>query len=162
VDECFIITLGVGPSIALPSHWNYSLLFAILLLIAVGIGCLLDSPLEAIYAHVPPQQLFRARVVYTFMETLGSAVGLVIGLFVLQNELIARLTSSTDILQDPATVLAGMSSLPFEIQRILRKILAASLSRVWVLFTATAGSCLLVSFLVRHKTSASQFEVGSS
>ena len=96
------------------------------------------------------------------METLGSAVGLVIGLFVLQNELIARVASSTDILQDPATVLAGMSSLPFEIQRILRKILAASLSRVWVLFTATAGSCLLVSPLIRHKTSASQFEVGSS
>jgi hypothetical protein len=124
------LTLGIGLSIALPSHWNYPLLIAILLLIALGIGSLLDSPREALYAHVPCHQYFRARVVYMFVETLGSAVGLVIGLFVLQNELIARLASSSDSSQDPATVLAVMSSLPSETQEILRTILAASLSRV--------------------------------
>lgn len=156
------LTPGIGLSIALPSHWNCPSLVTVLLLIALGIGSLLDSPREALYAHVPCHQYFRTRVVYTFVKTLGSAVGLVIGLFVLQNELIARLASSTDMLQDPATLLAGPSSLPLEIQEILRTTLAASLGRVWILFTATAGSCLLVSLLIRHKKSASQFEVGPS
>jgi MFS family permease len=157
-----LLTLGVGLIIALPSHWNYPLLVTTLLLISVGIGCLLESPREALYIHVPPQQRFRARVVYTFMETLGSAVGLVVGLFVLQNEMIVRLASSAVTSQDPATMLARMSSLPLEIQEILRTILAASLSRVWTLCTAAAGSCLLISFVIRHKTSARQFGVGSS
>jgi MFS family permease len=157
-----LLTLGVGLIIALPYHWNYSLLVTTLLLISVGIGCLLESPREALYIHVPPQQRFRARVVYAFLETLGSAVGLVVGLFVLQNELIARLASSAITSQDPTTALARMTSLPLEIQEILRTILAASLGRVWILYTAAAGLCLLISFLIRHKTSARQFGVGSS
>ena len=96
------------------------------------------------------------------METLGSAVGLVVGLFVLRNELIARLASSADVSQDPATVLTGMGPVPLKSQEILRTILMASLSRVWVFYTAAAGLCLLISFLIRHKTSARQFWVGSS
>jgi hypothetical protein len=86
------------------------------------------------------------------METLGSAKCLVIGQVVLQSEVIARLTSSAATSQDPVTVLADLHSLPLEMQNILRSVLTASLSRVWVLFTAAAGLYLLVGFLIRHKT----------
>ena len=85
-----------------------------------------------------------------------------VGQVVLQNELTTRLVISADLSQDPATVLADMGSLPFEMREVLRTVLTASLSRVWTLCTAAAGSCLLISFVIRHKTSARQFGVGSS
>jgi hypothetical protein len=84
----------------------------------------------------------------------------VIGQVILQNELRIRLESPdtvgipAEILDSVAkqvTVLVDLDTLPLEMQEVLRTILTASLSRVWTVFTATAGVCLLVSFLIRHK-----------
>lgn len=154
-----VLTLGIGFSIAFPSHRNLPLLVFVLLPIAVGTGLLFDAPLFALYSHSPCEDHSRVKAACTFVRTLGSGIGLVVGQVVLQNELITQLANSADISQDPITVLSDLSSLPLEMQEVLRPILTASLSRVRVLFTATAGLCLLVSFLIRHKRMLRQFEV---
>jgi hypothetical protein len=92
---------------------------------------------------------------------MSSAIGLVIGQVVLQNELRHRLKSPDtagipqEFLERAAkqvTALADLDGLPLGMQEVLRNILTASLSRVWIVFTATAAMCLLASFLIRHKS----------
>jgi MFS family permease len=154
------LTLGIGLAIAFPSHRNWPLIVFVLLLVAAGIGPLFQAPLLALQAQVLPEDTSRANGAFAFTRTMSSGIGLVIGQVVLQNELRIRL-ASPDTVGIPAelldrvakqvTVLSDLDTLPLEMQEVLRTILTASLSRVWTVFTATAGLCLLVSFLIRHK-----------
>jgi MFS family permease len=154
------LTLGIGLAIAFPSHRNWPLIVFVLLLVAAGIGPLFQAPLLALQAQVLPEDTSRANGAFAFTRTMSSGIGLVIGQVVLQNELRIRL-ASPDTVGIPAellgrvakqvTVLSDLDTLPLEMQEVLRTILTGSLSRVWTVFTATAGLCLLVSFLIRHK-----------
>jgi hypothetical protein len=154
------LTLGIGLAIVFPSHRNWPLIVFVLLLVAAGIGPLFQAPLLALQAQVLPEDTSRAIGTFAFTRTMSSGIGLVIGQVVLQNELRIRLESPdtvgvpAEILDSVAkqvTVLVDLDTLPLEMQEVLRTILTASLSRAWIVFTATAGVCLLVSFLIRHK-----------
>jgi MFS family permease len=155
------LTLGIGLSIAFSSHRNWPLVVFVLLLIAAGIGPLFQAPLLALQAQVNPEDTSRANGAFAFTRTMSSAIGLVIGQVVLQNELRHRLKSPDtagipqEFLERAAkqvTALADLDGLPLGMQEVLRNILTASLSRVWIVFTATAAMCLLASFLIRHKS----------
>ena len=90
---------------------------------------------------------------------MSSGVGLVMGQVVLQNHLRTHLpdAAASGVLQalldrtvEEVTALGHISGLPAEQQNLLREVLKVSLSRVWIMFTATAGACLLVSLLIKH------------
>lgn len=155
------LTLGIGLAIAFPSDRNWPLIVFVLLLAAAGIGPLFQAPLLALQAQVLAEDTSRANGAFAFTRTMSSAIGLVIGQVVLQNELGTRLEGSDtagipqevlDRVAKQITALYDLDALPLGMQEVLREILTASLSRVWIVFTATAGMCLLVSFLIRHKT----------
>jgi hypothetical protein len=55
-----------------------------------------------------------------------------------------------DRIREEVTALASISDLSAGQQDSLREALSASLSRVWIMYTATAGACLLVSLLIKH------------
>jgi EmrB/QacA subfamily drug resistance transporter len=154
------LTLGLGLAIAFPSRRSWPLIVFVLLLIAAGIGPLFQAPLLALQAQILAEDTSRANGAFAFTRTMSSAIGLVIGQVVLQNELRNRLKGpdTAGIPQDlldrvakQVTALADLKGLPLEMQDVLRKILTDSLSRVWIVFTATAGMCLLVGFLIGHK-----------
>jgi len=155
------LALGLGLAIAFSSHKSWPLIVFVLLLIAAGIGPLFQAPLLALQAQVLAEDTSRANGAFAFTRTMSSAIGLVIGQVVLQNELRHRLMSPEtagipqellDRVAKQVTALADLDGLPLEIQDVLRNILTASLSRVWIVFTATVAMCLLVSSLIRHKT----------
>lgn len=154
------LTLGVGLAIAFPSYRNWPLIVFVLLLAAAGIGPLFQAPLLALQAQVNPEDTSRANGAFAFTRTISSGMGLVIGQVILQNELRLRLRSPDtagipaeflDHVAKQVTVLADMKTLPLPMQEVLRTILTASLSRIWIVFTAAAGMCLLVSFLIKYK-----------
>ena len=148
------LTLGIGLSIALASYWNWLLLASVLLLIGAGIGPLLELPLYVLYHSTPASDSTQARAAFTFTQTLGSVIGLIIGQALLQDGLITRMAHAVEGNPDPVTLLADLDSLPLELQIVLRPILTASLRLVWQFFTITAGMCLLASFLIKHNAPA--------
>jgi MFS family permease len=154
------LTLGLGLAIAFPSRRSWPLIVFVLLLIAAGIGPLFQAPLLALQAQVLAEDTSRANGAFAFTRTMSSAIGLVIGQVVLQNGLRNRLKGPDtagipqdllDRVAEQVTALADLKGLPLEMQDVLRKILTDSLSRVWIVFTTTAGMCLLVGFLIGHK-----------
>jgi hypothetical protein len=150
----------LGLAIAFPSRRSWPLIVFVLLLIAAGIGPLFQAPLLALQAQVLAEDTSRANGAFAFTRTMSSAIGLVIGQVVLQNGLRNRLKGPDtagipqdllDRVAEQVTALADLKGLPLEMQDVLRKILTDSLSRVWIVFTTTAGMCLLVGFLIGHK-----------
>lgn len=153
------LTLGLGLSITFPSHRDWALIACVQLLLAFGIGPLFQAPLLALQASSSPEDVSRANGAFAFMRTMSSGVGLVVGQVVLQNQLQAHLSDAAaagipqafvDRVLEEVTALSDISGLPVGQQEVLREALRASLSRVWIMFTATAGACLLVSLLIRH------------
>lgn len=154
------LTLGLGLSIAFPFHREWALIVCVQLLLAIGIGPLFQAPLLALQASSAPEDASRANGAFAFMRAMSSGVGLVVGQVVLQNQLQTHLAGAaatagipqalTDRVLKEVTALSDISGLPAGQQEVLREALRASLSRVWMMFTATAGACLLVTLLIRH------------
>jgi MFS family permease len=154
-----ILTLGVGISIAFPASRNWSLIVIVQLLLAIGIGPLFQSPLLALQAATAPEDVSRANGAFVFMRTISSGIGLVMGQVLLQNQLQSHISGRAtlwiphgvlDRIREEVTALASISDLSAGQQDSLREALGASLSRVWMMYTATAGACLLASLLIKH------------
>jgi EmrB/QacA subfamily drug resistance transporter len=153
------LTLGLGLSIAFPSHRDWALIACVELLLALGIGPLFQAPLLALQSSSAPEDVSRANGAFAFMRTMSPGVGLVVGQVVLQNQLRTHLKGAAAagvpqallnrVLKE-VTALADISFLPVGQQEVLREALRDSLSRVWIMFTATAGACLLISLLIKH------------
>jgi EmrB/QacA subfamily drug resistance transporter len=153
------LTLGLGLSIGFPSYRSWALIVCVQLLLAISIGPLFQAPLLALQASAAPEDASRANGAFAFMRTMSSGVGLVVGQVVLQNQLRTHLEGAAtagipqvllDRVLEEVTALADISGLPMGQQEVLREALRDSLSRVWIMFTATAGACLLVSLLIKH------------
>lgn len=153
------LKLGLGLSITFSSHRDWTLIACVQLLLAIGIGPLFQAPLLALQASSAPEDVSRANGAFAFMRTMSSGVGLVVGQVVLQNLLQAHLEGAAavgipqslfDRVLEEVTALSDISGLPAGQQEVLREALRTSLSRVWIMFTATAGACLLVSLLIEH------------
>jgi hypothetical protein len=152
-------TLGVGTSIAFTASRNWSLIVIVQLLLAIGIGPLFQSPLLALQAATTPEDVSRANGAFVFMRTISSGIGLIMGQVLLQNQLQSHISGTAtseipqgvlDRIREEVTALASISDLSAGQQDSLREALSASLSRVWIMYTATAGACLLVSLLIKH------------
>lgn len=125
----------------------------VLLLIGAGIGPLSELPLYVLYHQAPLPVATQGRVSFTFVQTLGSVFGLLMGGVFLQDQLVKRIADAVGGTQSPITLLADLNSLSTQMQDILRPILTDSLRSVWCIFTIMAGMRLLASFVIRYKKS---------
>lgn len=155
------LTLAVGLSIAFSSHRSWALIVIVQLLLSIGIGPLFQAPLLALQASLPSKDASRANGAFAFMRTISSGIGLVLGQVVLQNQLHSQLSGGAaavvpqavlDRVLEEVTALSEMSGLTTGQQHVLLEALRTSLSRVWIMFTASAGACLLASLLIKHYT----------
>ncbi|GAB7365807.1 hypothetical protein MBLNU230_g7140t1 [Neophaeotheca triangularis] len=153
------LTLGAGLSILFPAHRNWALIVVVQLVLAMGIGPLFQAPLLALQASTAREDVSRANGAFAFVRTLSSAIGLVVGQVVLQNELQTRLSQLGDIglpqslldrIADQITVLADVGNLSPVQQRALQTAFTDSLDRLWVVYTATAGAALVATLFVKH------------
>jgi EmrB/QacA subfamily drug resistance transporter len=154
-----LLALGNGIAILLPAHRDWTLLVIAQLLLAGGIGPLFQAPLIALMASVPTESVSRASGTLIFLRTIASAVGLVVGQVVLQQEL-GRNLAHVDFGGLPAGLadqmikhLGGITNLPPmpAAQRdAIHTALALSMSRIWAVYTTFAGFGFLASLLVRR------------
>lgn len=136
-------TLGIGLLIDLEVDANWAKLATYQLIAGIGFGMNLEGPMLAVQAAVPGRDIGTATATMGFLRILATAVSIVIGGVVFQNEMIAkrdwleeRLGPDTARLLDGARATASVEmvkGLPSEAQRIARQAFYESTRSMWIM-----------------------------
>lgn len=159
---CFSITLGYGLFISFPSIRDWPRIIVFQMIAAVGIGCLFQAPLIALQARTPASKMSSANSTYAFTREISSAIGIIAGQVVIQNQLGHQKATLLDtgipeqlvvaLPRDFATFSGdSLASLIPEQQAALRQALTNAIRSVWILNTALATVALMASFLLRRQ-----------
>ncbi|RDW61660.1 MFS multidrug transporter-like protein [Coleophoma crateriformis] len=156
-----IMTLGVGLFIDLPvtTNWAKVILFEIVL--GIGVGPNFQAPLIALQSHVQPGDIATATATFGFVRTLSTAISVVIGSVVFQNQMKNHYTTLVGPLGAAlANELSGGSAgasvgivkqLPPAQKAVAQEAYYQSLRTMWIMYVAFAGLGLVISlFIGRH------------
>ncbi|KAK7212277.1 hypothetical protein V2G26_019455 [Clonostachys chloroleuca] len=152
-------TLGVGLmiDIGVEAHWGK--LIAYQLVGGAGFGMNIEGPLLAVQTAVSAQDVAVATAAMSFTRTISTAISIVIGGVVFQNQMSQKKGAlESQLGPDVAELLGGGSaaanveivqSLPVEQQVIAQKAFYESIRSIWILYVAFSGAGLLLGFLIR-------------
>ncbi|KAF2187027.1 MFS general substrate transporter [Zopfia rhizophila CBS 207.26] len=161
---CMTIGFGLFINLAAKSSWAKIILYQIVA--GIGVGPNFQSPLIALQSLVPAtninflqkRDIATATATFGFVRNLGSAISIVVGSVVFQNEMVAKSSMLQSALgPQVASAFGGGSaganvgiieSLPDSQKAVARKAFSDSLSTMWIMYVAFAGVGLLVSFLI--------------
>ncbi|KAH7198472.1 major facilitator superfamily domain-containing protein [Fusarium flagelliforme] len=154
-----IMTLGMGLMINLDMHLNWAKLASFQLLTGIGVGMNFEGPLLSVQAVVPHEDVAAATTSMGFTRTIATAISVVIGGVLFQNEMKAGNQVLVDKLgPELAKVFDGASAsasvdlvktLPAESQLIVRAAFFHSLDKMWIMYTVFSSGGLLLSFFMR-------------
>jgi len=124
----------------------------------IGVGPNFQSPLIALQSLVAPRDIATATATFGFIRNLATAISVVIGNVVFQNEMTKK-SSTLQAALGPslANALSGGSAgasvgvvdaLPPAQKAVARKAFADSLRTMWILYVVFSGVGLLVGFLI--------------
>lgn len=154
----FLMTVGFGLLIDLSptSSWAKIILYQIVA--GIGVGPNFQSPLIALQSMVAPRDIATATATFGFVRSLATAISVVIGNVVFQNEMAKRYSTLRAALGPKlADALGGGSAsanvgivdaLPPAQKTVARKAFADSLSTMWIVYVVFSGVGLLVGFLI--------------
>ncbi|OJD29865.1 major facilitator superfamily transporter [Diplodia corticola] len=158
------LTLGFGLYTNIDAHSSWTKIILYQIVAGIGVGPNFQSPLIALQAHVHPRDIATATATFGFVRNLATAVSVVIGGVVFQNEMQKHQGELTQSLGPAlASQLAGgsaganseiVNTLPARQREVAREAFADSLSQMWIVYVCFAGLGLLVSFLIKSKTLA--------
>lgn len=156
-----IMILGFGLLIDLPDSKSWAKIILFQIVAGIGAGPLFNAPLLALQAMVAPHDIATATSTFFFSRVLSSAVSVVIGGVVFQNEMQRRHPTLLAALgPDIANELSGSSAganvrvlaqLPAAQQQIARTSFWQSLRVMWIMFTAFAGVTLVAGVFIVHQ-----------
>ncbi|KKY16916.1 putative major facilitator superfamily transporter [Diplodia seriata] len=163
-----VLTLGFGLYTDIDAHSSWTKIILYQIVAGIGVGPNFQSPLIALQAHVHPKDIATATATFGFVRNLATAISVVIGGVVFQNEMQKhQATLSRSLGPQLAGQLAGGSAganseivgaLPPAQREVAREAFADSLSQMWIVYVCFAGLGLLVSLLIRSKTLANSHE----
>jgi hypothetical protein len=154
----FLMTLGFGLFIDLSptSSWAKIILYQIVA--GIGVGPNFQAPLIALQSMVAPRDIATATATFGFVRSLATAISVVIGNVVFQNEMVKKYSTLRAALgPELANELGGRSAganvrivdaLPPAQKAVARKAFADSLSTMWIVYVVFSGVGLLVGFLI--------------
>ena len=154
------LTLAVGLFIDFPEHKSWARIIGFQLVLSIGVGALLQVPVLAMQANIRQEEVSSANVALVFVRTLSSAVSIVVGQVLLQNQLKQREGELVASGIPQALVEAGLrqfesfraaTALTVEQQLLIRSVMAESLSRTWILYAAVAGVGFVASLFIQHR-----------
>ncbi|KAF2467536.1 MFS general substrate transporter [Lindgomyces ingoldianus] len=158
----FGLFINLGPS----SPWAKIILYQIVA--GVGVGPNFQSPLIALQSLVPKRDIATATATFGFIRNLGSAISIVVGSVVFQNQMISKQAMLRASLgPQTASAFGGgsaganvriIASLPDSQKAVARKAFADSLSTMWILYVVFAAVGLGVSFLITKNVLQKQHE----
>ena len=171
---CFVLmATGFGLFIDLnaSSGWAKRIVYQIVAGVGVGLGY--QAPYIALQAHVNPRDIAPATASLGFSNLIATAISVVIGQVVYQNEMVKKepildvaLSPILDC-EESARIIEGgnagistdlIKSLPEPQRSIVRKAFADALQPMWIVYTSFAVLGLLVALLIKRKKLTSQHE----
>ncbi|KAJ4018642.1 hypothetical protein NW752_005769 [Fusarium irregulare] len=154
-----IMTLGMGLMINLDMHLNWVKLATFQLLTGIGVGMNFEGPLLSVQAVVPHEDVAAATTSMGFTRTIATAISVVIGGVLFQNEmkagnqvLVDKLGPELAKLFDGASASASVDlvkTLPAESQLTVRATFFHALDKMWIMYTVLSSGGLLLSLFMR-------------
>ncbi|KAH8813029.1 MFS multidrug transporter-like protein [Xylogone sp. PMI_703] len=152
------MTIGFGLFIDLDVTANWAKIIIYQIIAGIGVGPNFQAPLIALQAMVSPRDIATATATFGFIRSLSSAISVVVGGVVFQNEMQKRFGSLAASL-GPATAsaltggAAGASigivnELPPAQRNIARQALYGSLRNMWIVYVAFGALGLFISFFI--------------
>ncbi|KAF2754182.1 MFS general substrate transporter [Pseudovirgaria hyperparasitica] len=154
-----LMTLGTGLFIDLTPTSSWAKIILYQAVAGIGVGPNFQSPLIALQSGISPRDIASATATFGFTRNLGTAISVVIGTVVFQNvmeshtaELTAAVGGRTAAQLSGANAVANVgvaNALP-EVQRdVVRTAFAASLSKMWIMYTVIAFVGLVSGLFIR-------------
>jgi hypothetical protein len=138
-----IMTLGIGLMIGLDLDLNWSKLIPFQIVSGIGVGMNFEGPLLAVQTVVPHKDVAAATTAMSFVRTIATAISVVIGGVLFQNEMKGKKQALVDGLGpqlarffDGATASASVEivkTLTPEQQLIVRRAFFYSLDKMWIM-----------------------------
>lgn len=137
------MTLGIGLFIDIGFDSNWGKIISYQILTGIGVGMNFEGPLLAVQAAVSTDDVATATAAMSFIRTVSTAISIVIGGVVFQNEmkrrkniLVERLGPELARAFDGATASANVDiikDLPAEMQVVVRRAFFESLKSIWIM-----------------------------
>ncbi|KPM37827.1 hypothetical protein AK830_g8737 [Neonectria ditissima] len=164
-----IMTLGTGLYIDMDLDRNWTKLIAFQVVSGIGVGMNFEGPLLAVQTVVPTQDVAAATTAMSFVRSIATAISVVIGGVLFQNEIKGKRRMLADGLgRETARLFDGASAsahvdiikaLPPDAQLIVRKAFFESLDKMWIMYTAFSGVGLLLGFFISAQHLSKEHEV---
>ncbi|KAF7563574.1 hypothetical protein G7046_g515 [Stylonectria norvegica] len=162
-----VMTLGMGLFINLSLDSNWAKIISFQVITGLGVGMNFEGPLLAVQAVVSTRDVAAATAAMSFVRTIATAISIVVGGVVFQNEIKGKKEMLVDGLgPDLAQLFDGAAAsanidmirtLPSTMQYIVRKAFFESLKKIWIMYVAFSGVGLLLGFFIRgHHLSRDQ------
>ncbi|RYN33529.1 hypothetical protein AA0115_g3203 [Alternaria tenuissima] len=173
-----LMTLGFGLFIDFDVNTSWAKIIVFQIIAGIGVGPNFQSPLIALQSLVPvidadmiaskKRDIATATATFGFTRNLGSAISVVVGGVVFNNEMKSKQPQLATSLGPETAVRFGggsaganvglIQSLPDEQKVVARKAFADSLSTMWILYVAFAVVGLAVSLLITRNKLDKQHE----
>ncbi|KAJ4263003.1 hypothetical protein NW762_006616 [Fusarium torreyae] len=154
-----LMTLGMGLMISLDLDSNWPKLISFQIVCGIGVGMNFEGPLLAVQTVVPHKDVAAATTAMSFVRTIATAISVVIGGVLFQNEmkkekqaLVRGLGPQLARLFDGASASASVDvvkTLPPESQLVVREAYFHSLNKMWMMYTAYSGVGLLLGLFIK-------------
>lgn len=154
----FVMTLGYGLFIDLPASPGWAKIIIYQIIAGIGVGPNFQAPLIALQSLVAPKDIATATATFGFTRNISTAISVVVGSVVFQNEMEKRYSSLVSSLGPAlANQLKGgsagasvgiVTALPPAQREIARHAFWASLRIMWIMYVAFSALALFVSFFI--------------
>jgi hypothetical protein len=163
-----MMTLGFGLFINFDANSSWAKIIIYQIIAGIGVGPNFQAPLIALQSLVPKRDIATATATFGFTRNLGSAISVVIGNVIFNNEMKSKQSQLVEVLgPETASSFGGGSaganvgliqSLPSEQKAAARKAFADSLSTMYILYVVFAVVGLAISFLITRNVLNKQHE----
>jgi len=162
-----LMTLGFGLFIDMDRTSNWGKLVVYQFIAGIGAGPLFQSPLIAVHSTLEPKDIATGTSTFAFVRTLGTALGISLGLVVFQNGMQSQAGKLASQHLDPIVVssLTGESAsanIEFvktfggPVRKIAQDAYAAGMKEMWYFFLATSVCGLIASIGVKRNHLSTQ------
>ncbi|KAF8853988.1 MFS general substrate transporter [Acephala macrosclerotiorum] len=165
----FVMTLGFGLIIDIPLTPGWAKIIIYQIIAGIGVGPNFQAPLLALQSKVAPKDIATATATFGFTRNISTAISVVIGSVVFQNEMQKHYASLVSSLGPAlANQLKGgsagasvgiVSALPPAQREIARQAFWSSLRTMWIMYVAFAGLGLFVSFFIGNQKLTKEHQV---
>ena len=156
----FLMTIGFGLFIDLNRSSNWGKLVVYQFVAGIGAGPLFQAPLIAVHSTLEPKDIATGTSTFAFVRTLGTALGISLGLVVFQNGMQSQLGELASQHLDPVVVSAltgesASASIEFvktlggPVRKIAQDTYAAGMKEMWYFFLATCVCGFVASIGVK-------------